>query len=308
MHVVPGLVDADIDAGTGSVDAGVTGTLVSCGIVALSPPRDHEFGHALGLIDQYAGPTMTGLMAVNRSGVAAWNRLSLGWGVDEEVTGPGTFTLAPVLDGGRVLRFGQPPRMVLLENRGGDQHAAWDNEHPGLYMYAIDEEQLPTTELGFFKVLDGRLYFPNEIPPYLNVNVPVECNAGSPGNVFDPCVAGEVGNVRNVDHSLDGHLGYHVAITDIDEAGNITLEVREGTRENPVVPDPEPDDAGPDAEPDPEPAPEPDGNEADAGAGDAMAGDCGCTQVVQDTWPVTTMGLLLLLIGGGRRRMGRGPR
>ncbi len=298
-----GITDGGADGGAAPVvDAGPAGPLLTCGIIALSPPRNHEYGHTLGLIDQYAGPTMTGLMSQSTSGMAAYNRLALGWGEDEEVTGPGTYTLAPVLEGGRVLRFGQPPRMVLLENRGGPQHSAWENDHPGLYMYAIDETQLPTTALGFFQVLQGRLYYPNEDPPYLNVNVPLDCNAGSPANVFDPCVASAVGNVRDVEHTLDGHLGYHVAITDIDEVGNITIEVREGTRDNPVEPDPDPDDAG--MEPDPEPTPEPDSS--DAGPEPDMTGDdCGCTGTYGASWPAALLGVVLFLVRGRRRRSGR---
>ena len=168
---VPGPGDGRVDGGT---DAH-TATLIA-GNVALIPPENHEFGHILGFIDLYGGPPINDVMGEDSDAtLGAFSRLQIGWGEAIEVKGPGTFILEPVMESGQVLRIGEPPRYLLVENRDGPLHRAWDSSLPGVYIYSVDEDTLPTTALGFLDIRAGDLYYPNAEPPYLNVNLPVGC-------------------------------------------------------------------------------------------------------------------------------------
>lgn len=131
------------------------GPEIQLGVVALIPPENYEFGHNLGFIDFYNGPTFNGLMATSDSALSAFSRLQAGWGEADVVTEPGTFQLAPVYEGGKILLFGQAPRYVLLENRSGEQHTKVDESYPGLHLYSVDEDQLPTEEFGFIDIIEG---------------------------------------------------------------------------------------------------------------------------------------------------------
>lgn len=242
----------------GESDAGEpveTGPTLSVGVIAFIPPDTHEFGHNLGFIDLYDGPTITDIMGLEGSGLSAHSRLQIGWGHVLDVDGPMEITLEPVLEGGPILRFGQPPRYVLLENRGGFLHNQTETDYPGVYLYSIDENELPTGELGFIDIQKGDLYLPNRPEPrqgnvdcihdcYLNVNMPLRCRI-VPGDEFDSCVLGVDGEKRNVEHAADGPLGFYVERLSSDIGGRITLRIVEGELvSNDAGPDAGPSDAG----------------------------------------------------------------
>ena len=293
------IVDGGFTGGVldgGNMDAGLLdgghlderlGPELMLGVVALIPPENHEFGHNLGFIDLYNGPTLNGLMATSDSAISAFSRLQAGWGQVEKVVEPGTFQLAPVYEGGKVLQFGDAPRYVLLENRGGAQHGVIDESYPGLHLYSVDEDQLPTEELGFIDILGGTLYYPNENGPYLNVSMPLDCQVVGPTQA-NPCAFGEYADQRDVEHSSNGHLGFHIFVQSAADDGTIHFEVRDGEREV-VQPD------------------EPDGGSAsveDAGGASADAGGptveepeegCGCEQTAPGAPPPYLIGLMCLL-------------
>lgn len=305
-----GLDDGGVDDG-GSADAGLVdagppedlGPLLSVGVIAFIPPDTHEFGHNLGFMDLYQGPVITDVMGRPGSGLSAHSRLQIGWGEVQDVTGAMEITLPPVLEGGSILRFGAPPRYVLLENRSGIKHNQYEDDFPGIYLYSIDENELPTGELGFLDVNNGDLFLPNKPEPkqgnldcvdecYLNVNIPVGCRF-APADDFDACVLGGDGVKRNVTHAADGHLGFYVEQVSRDFDGNITLKIVEGE----LIAT----DAGPDGEP------------ADAGAGDA--GDtppeegCGCRSTgEQAAGSSAGLALVCLLLLSRRRRRSCGGR
>jgi hypothetical protein len=267
-----GLLDAGLlDAGL--LDAGaldeLLGPEIQLGVVALIPPENHEFGHNLGFIDLYNGPTLNGLMATSDSSLSAFSRLQAGWGEAQTVTEPGVFQLAPVYEGGTILAFGQAPRYVLLENRGGALHDEVDESYPGLHLYSVDEGQLPTEELGFIDVIEGTLYYPNENGPYLNVSMPLDCQIVGPTQA-SPCAFGGVGDLRDIEHASDGHLDFHIEVQSVAEDGTIQIEVRPGEREAPLPPEEDAgtqdEDAGPDS--------------ADGGTSGEVDNpeDCSCTQ------------------------------
>lgn len=254
-----GVVDGGLDAGDAPQDAGPSEDALVAGLISLVPPANHEFGHNLGFIDLYGGPQVNGLMFRSDLGLSAFSRMQIGWGEPVDVTEAGTIELAPVLDTGTFLKFGDGERYVLVENRGGDQHVgAIDRSVHGLYFHSIDESQFPEGPLGFLDLINGTLALPNEDPPYLNVTLPLNCQVYS---LTDPnsCTLTGEGARRDVVHQGGEHLGFYIEQGPTAEDGTITIFVREGE-----VPVEEPDagvtDAGtnePDAEPGAEPEPTP---------------------------------------------------
>ncbi|MFZ9886860.1 MAG: hypothetical protein ACO3JL_05090, partial [Myxococcota bacterium] len=220
-------------------DAGTPGSLeVGVGVIAFIPPDTHEFGHNLGFMDLYEGPTITDVMGQPGSGLSAHSRLQIDWGTVVDVTAPGEFTLAPVLDGGEILRFGRAPRYVLLENRSGFLHNQFDEDPSGVYLYSIDEGELPAGELGFLDLQQGALYLPNRPDPrvgnltcfeecYLNVNLPVGCRRVGSAD-FDACVMQEPGQRRDVAHAELGSLGFTVELLSRELDGTVTLRIGSG--------------------------------------------------------------------------------
>jgi hypothetical protein len=286
-------------AGPVTVDARVSGDgaptddeLVQVGIVALTPPARHEFAHNLGFIDSYNGPTLNGLMAWTWLGLSAYSRLQIGWATDIVVDTPQAFTLPPVLAGGDVLRIGERPRFLLIENRGGPEHELWNRSPPGINIYAVDEEQLPDTELGFLDILAGDLYFPNQTPPYFNINLPLGCTLDGED---DGCVLGQAGQFLELEHPITGPTGWWLVVESIAADG--TTEVRI-TDEEPSAP---PVDAGaPVAD---------DGGEGGDGNGDTDGGPddaptCLCAQPSSGgAWSaMAILGLVATALTSSRRR------
>ncbi len=291
----------DAGAGTldgGSDDAGDPGPTLSVGVIAFIPPDTHEFGHNLGFMDLYEGPVITDLMGRPGSGLSAHSRLQIGWGEVQDVSEPMEITLEPVLEGGPILRFGSPPRYVLVENRSGPKHNQTEDDFPGIYVYSIDENELPTGELGFLDINNGDLYLPNKPEPkqgnvdciddcYLNVNMPIGCRFAA-ADEFDACVLGGDGVKRNIEHAADGPLGFYIEQVARDFDGSITLRIVSGTLSE--------GDAGPDA------------GTLDAGSADAgpeVSDDCQC-RAASAARGGGVAGLLALLglvvVGAGRRR------
>lgn len=290
-----GNADAAGDAGSGEE----TGPTLSVGVMAFVPPDMHEFGHNLGFMDLYDGPAITDLMGREGSGLSAHSRLQIGWGTVQDVEGPMEIELAPVLEGGPILRFGQPPRYVLLENRSGFLHNQTETDFPGIYLYSIDENELPTGELGFLDIRNGDLYLPNRPEPrpgnldcvercYLNVNMPIGCRIAS-ASEFDSCALAGDGIKRNIEHASDGPLGFYVEQLSSTVGGRVRLRIAEGTLAE--------EDAGPDA-----------GTREDAGvgvdAGDEVTDGCQCTAAKERArlGAEGVFGAFLLLALVGRRR------
>lgn len=281
-----GLLDGGLDGGAVDAggDAGPPGPTLTLGVAALIPPETHEFGHNLGFIDLYGGPTVTGLMARESSGLSAFSRLAIGWGEVVDVTEPGEVLLPPVLEDGTVLRFGAPPRYILVENRGGTQHGTVDDEYPGLYVYSVDESALPQGPLGFVDLSLGDLYLPNRAAPFLAVNLPLGCARGAPGgvNVNAPCVLSSEGAQRDLQHASGEHLGFHIRFGARESDGSVRVQVLEG----PLALEPDagaPDAGALDA-----------GNDDAGGKGEAAPG-CGCRA---SGAPADAGALALLLVAG----------
>jgi hypothetical protein len=197
---------------------------VAAGNVALAPPEHHEFGHILGFIDLYGGPTLNGLMADRDATLSAYSRQQVGWSAVIPVTGSGAFDLVPVLDGGPVLRFGDPPRYVLVANRGGEHHDALEFARSGLWISSIDEEALPVGPLGFLDLAEESLYLPNEEPPYLNVHLPVGCNVHT-ANLLDSCALDMPGRYVGLVHASGEHTGFAIELESVASDGTISLSV-----------------------------------------------------------------------------------
>lgn len=200
------------------------GGVVACGIVALVPPNQHEFGHLFGFMDLYRGPTTSCLMSEEQGTLSAFSRQQIGWGEVREVRHATELELAPVLAGGPVLRIGAPPRYVLVENRGGPLHAELETAPAGVYAYSVDEDELPFGPLGFLDFEKNDLYLPNLEPPYLNVNLPVGCTLYQ-ADAADACVLQREGQARDLVHASGAATGFslRVGATSADGTVRVTL-------------------------------------------------------------------------------------
>jgi hypothetical protein len=235
---------------------------ILAGNVAMVPPDNHEYGHVLGFIDLYNGPTITDLMGFpNRGGISAFTRQQIEWGEVISAPGEGSWTLEPVLSGGAVLRIGEGPIYFMIEYRAGPGHSDWEQIPEGVFVYAIDEEQLPTSRLGFLDVQAGDLYYPNQDPPYVAVNLPLRCDWETTGNVTS-CALAEPGEKQVLRHPSARSM-YDLRVV-LEEIGDGQAKVRV-----------EPNEDEPDAEPEPEPEPEDAGVELDAGPSVEQTSDGG---------------------------------
>lgn len=213
------------------------GDPIIAGIIAMSPPARHEFAHLLGFMDLYGGPTVNGLMEDVDATLSAFSRQQIGWGTVTKIEGATELDLPPVLDGGAVLRIDTPPGYLLIENRGGAQHAEYDSGAEGIYIYSVDESQLPTTPLGFLNVSNRELYLPNAEAPYLAVAMPVGCDVRDVGGA-SACVVAN-GEPRALVHASGASTGL------VLQAG---LAAADGTIRIVI---------GPEALPPPDPPPDP---------------------------------------------------
>lgn len=212
------------------------GPMLSCGMVAMVPPNNHEFGHLLGFIDLYGGPTVNDLMEDTSSTLGAFSRQQVGWGETVPVTAAGVFDLRPTLSGGQVLRFGTPPRYVMVENRGGAAHATYESTHAGIWVYSVDESQLPTTALGFVDILSGALNLPNQAPPYLFVALPVDCNPGTQQARGD-CALTQEAEFRTLTHASGTDMGFTIRRGATGPDGTVTVYVAQGSTAPPWPPE-----------------------------------------------------------------------
>jgi len=229
-------------AGPAVVGATSEGDLrvVAAGNVALAPPEHHEFGHILGFIDLYGGPTVNGLMADVDATLSAYSRQQIGWSEVIDVTGSGSFDLAPVLDGGPILRFGEAPRYVLVANRGGAHHQRLEYASAGLWTSSIDEEALPVGPLGFLDLAGETLYLPNAEPPYLNVHLPVDCDPLT-ANQEDSCAVDSPGRYLGLVHASGDHTGFAIEVESVAPDGTISLTIHADDESEGLV-NPEDDD------------------------------------------------------------------
>jgi len=217
------LDDGGVD---GAFDGGPT---LRCGTVALIPPDRHEFGHTLGFIDLYNGPTVNDLMADTATSLGAFSRQQIGWGEVVPVTGDLELDLKPVFEGGPVLRIGAPPKYLLVENRGGPQHGRYESSHPGIYVYSIDETKLPTTPTGYLDLPNMTLYFPNQTAPYLYVNVPLRCELGNAGGNRGTCGLTQYDETRVLADSAGQQVGFTMRRSSTQDGGTIRVAFRQGT-------------------------------------------------------------------------------
>ncbi|MBL8950386.1 MAG: hypothetical protein JNK82_06395 [Myxococcaceae bacterium] len=240
--VVIGAWPQPLDAGVddaGTADAGPT---LRCGIVGLIPPDEHEYGHTLGFIDLYNGPRVNDLMADVRATLGPFSRQQIGWGDVLHVDGGLELDLKPVLEGGPVLRIGDGPKYLMLENRGGPKHATYEGAAPGIWVYSVDETKLPTAPLGFLDIVNQRLYYPNEAAPYLYVNVPLNCQLGSP-TTPGTCALTTYDEARVLADSAGQEVGFTLRRSRTVDGGTIRIALRAGTElppsfTPPVVPPP----------------------------------------------------------------------
>ncbi|MBW1878785.1 MAG: hypothetical protein JRJ84_10525 [Deltaproteobacteria bacterium] len=248
---------------------------VAAGNVALAPPEHHEFGHILGFIDLYGGPTLNGLMAARQATLSAYSRQQIGWSEVIPVTGSGPHDLAPVLDGGSILRFGDAPRYVLVANRGGGHHDALEYANSGLWTSSIDEEALPVGPLGFLDLAEQDLYLPNAEPPYLNVHLPVGCDEHT-SNTLDGCALDAPGRYVGLVHASGEHTGFAIELESVASDGTISLFVHADDESDGLV----------------NPGEDPDS------VTDATA--CGCA--APGGGPPTALSFLAVLVAAGARR------
>jgi MYXO-CTERM domain-containing protein len=193
---------------------GGSGEPLTLGIAAMAPPVHHEFAHMFGFIDLYWGPPVNGLMSEDGVTLSAFSRQQVGWGDVQRITEPIELDLAPVLDSQQLLRIGDGPRYLLIENRNGPQHAAFEVSAPGIYVYSVDEEQLPTMPRGFIDASSTTgLYLPNEAPPYANVAMPVNCSLLYPEGPTG-CAIEQLGEERALSHASGLSMGFTLRVVD----------------------------------------------------------------------------------------------
>ncbi len=222
------------DAGT--FDGGPT---LRAGNVALVPPDFHEFGHSLGFIDLYNGPTVNDLMADTTSTLGAFSRQQIGWGEVVPVTADVELDLAPTLEGGKILRIGAPPKYLLIENRGGPKHPRYDVSHAGIYVYSVDESKLPTDPTGFLDLTNQTLYYPNKTAPYLYVNVPLRCDVGNASS-RGSCALALYDEARVLSDSAGAAVGWTIRRSSTQDGGTVRVALRQGTELPPSFEPPPP--------------------------------------------------------------------
>lgn len=235
------IFDTDIYSGIGFplaalgneaiVDARPGGPRLSAGNVALVPPDLHEFGHLLGFIDLYNGPAVNCLMSDIASTLSAFSRQQIGWGEVRRITGDLEIDLKPVLASGPVLRIGEAPRYIMVENRAGPDHVMLDQSVPGVYVYSIDEDRLPSGPLGFLDLAAQNLYFPNSgAGPYLNVNLPVGCSLFRPTDA-NRCALGE-GATRKLIHASGEDSGFTLTVGASQADGTVHISLQTAADDN----------------------------------------------------------------------------
>lgn len=242
------LFDSDIISGVGAplevlnlapdvaTQPGGGGRMIRAGVAAMAPPELHEFGHNLGFVDLYNGPPVNCLMADTTATLGAFSRQQIGWGDVETVTATKQITLAPVLDGGKILRIGAGPQYLLVENRGGAHHAALESWPAGINVYAVDETKLPAGTFGFLDVTTQSLYFPNEQAPYLFVNWPINCKEKTI-DADDSCVLTAEGTTRVLTNQDGTTTGFTLTIGKTAADGSIELRLDDGTSEGCAIAD-----------------------------------------------------------------------
>lgn len=234
--------DAGVDDGGldgGGIDAGPT---MRCGTLALIPPDRHEYGHTLGFIDLYNGPTVNDLMADTATSLGAFSRQQIGWGEVVPVTGDVELDLKPVFEGGSILRIGDAPRYLLIENRGGPQHARYEQSHAGIYVYSINETKLPVDPTGWLDLPRMTLYFPNQTAPYLYVNVPLRCDIGT-SDTPGTCGLTRYDEARVLSDSAGQPVGFTIRRSSTQDGGTVRIALRQGMELPPSFdPPPKPPD------------------------------------------------------------------
>lgn len=234
------IFDSDIISGVGAplevlnlapevaTTPGGGGTMIRAGVAAMAPPALHEFGHNLGFVDLYNGPPVNCLMADTTATLGAFSRQQIGWAEVDTIKATKRVSLAPVLDGGPILRIGEGTQYLLIENRGGVEHAALESWPAGLNVYAVDETKLPAGTFGFLDVVTQSLYFPNEKAPYLFVNWPIGCKE-STTDAADSCVLTAEGTTRMLTNQDGTTAGFTLTLGKTAADGSIELVLDDGT-------------------------------------------------------------------------------
>jgi M6 family metalloprotease-like protein len=142
----------------------------------------HEFGHLLGFTDLYDENDARGGLDLSLMGnwgyrtapplLDAESRYRIGWAHVEDVTKSDTFWLGPAEQGGVVLKLGDGPEYLLLENRGPSSGLDGQLSRRGIAVYHVDRRAGPTGDQGGFvarllKCVECDLYHPyvlNEVP------------------------------------------------------------------------------------------------------------------------------------------------
>ena len=215
---------------------GGTGPEISMGNVAMIPPVNHEFAHLFGFIDLYGGPQVNGLMEAIKASLNPFSRQQIGWVDVQQIDSPTEVALPPVLDSQKVLRIGKPPRYLLIDNRDGARHEQFDVCGRGVYVYSVDEEQLPTLALGFLDIQNGQLYLPNAELPYLDVVMPTSCSLLY-ANAENGCAINVHGEQRPLVHAGGEQYGLSIRVVgEPAENGTRTVQIFD-PNELPPTPD-----------------------------------------------------------------------
>ncbi len=257
---------------------GGTGSEVSLGNVAMIPPVNHEFAHLFGFIDLYGGPQVNGLMEAIKASLNPFSRQQIGWVDVQQIDAPSEVELPPVLDSQKVLRIGQPPRYLMIDNRDGPKHEQFDVCGRGVYVYSVDEEQLPTLALGFLDLQKGQLYLPNAAPPYLDVLMPTACSLLY-ASAENGCGLNEDGEERPLVHASGEQYGLSIRVMgEPAEDGTRTIKIFDPDAPEPIA------DAGTTAPPPVE------------------AEGCACAVLAPRSSTRWSLAMLLLVVSVGARR------
>lgn len=210
------------------------GTDITLSLLAMAPPIHHEFAHMFGFIDLYGGPTLNGMMSDDRATLSAFSRQQVGWADITVIDKSVEIDLPPVLSsaeagGNQIIRVNlpapsSPTSYLLIENRGGPLHDAYEPSVPGVQIYSVDEATLAEGPLHFIDIVNSSLNLPNAAMPYMNVSLPLDCDIHSVGEPLSCAMALE-GEERALTHASGVFSGWTIRVVGVKDDGTITIQI-----------------------------------------------------------------------------------